>query len=70
MRLANGEMLVLETKGENTEQDNVKRRYMEEWTDAVNAHGGFGRWRSAVALNPGAIRDILIEALGVEAGER
>jgi type III restriction enzyme len=59
VQLQNGDMLVLETKGEDTEQDKVKRRYLEEWTDAVNAYGGFGRWRSAVALQPGEIRDIL-----------
>ncbi|WP_210756804.1 hypothetical protein [Caldichromatium japonicum] len=48
VRLANGDMLVLETKGQDTEQDQVKRRYLDEWTQAVNAHGGFGRWRWAV----------------------
>jgi hypothetical protein len=26
----------------------VKSRYLEEWTAAVTAHGGFGRWRAAV----------------------
>jgi len=46
----------------------VKRRYLEEWTQAVNAHGGFGQWRSAVAHHPGEIRDILIQAQGVRAG--
>ena len=58
MRLAGGDTLVLETKGQDTEQAQVKRRYLEEWTQAVNAHGGFGRWRWAVAGNPGEIRDI------------
>jgi type III restriction enzyme len=52
VRLKNGDMLVLETKGQDTEQDRVKRRYLDEWTQAVNAHGGFGRWRSAVAHTP------------------
>lgn len=61
VRLTNGEMLVLETKGQDTEQDRVKRHYLDEWTQAVNAHGGFGRWRWAVANEPGAIRDILIK---------
>jgi type III restriction enzyme len=61
VRLANGDMLVLETKGQDTEQDQVKRRYLEEWTQAVSAHSAFGRWRSAVAKNPGEIRDILIQ---------
>ncbi len=45
VRLRNGDCLVLETKGQDTEQDRVKRRYLDEWTQAVNAHGGFGRWR-------------------------
>jgi len=59
VRLKNGAFLVLETKGQHTEQDKVKRRYLDEWIQAVNAHGGFGRWRAAVASNPGKIRDIL-----------
>jgi len=60
VRLANGDMLVLETKGQDTEQDQVKRRYLDEWTQAVNAYGGLGRWQSAVARDPGEIRDILL----------
>jgi type III restriction enzyme len=60
VRLVNGDMLVLETKGQDTEQDQVKRRYLEEWTQAVNAHGAFGQWRCAVVKNPGEIRDILL----------
>jgi len=59
VRLKNGDMLVLETKGQNAEQDKVKRQYLHQWIQAVNAHGGFGHWRSAVARNPGEIRDIL-----------
>ncbi len=62
VRLTNGEMLVLETKGQDTEQDQVKRRYLEEWAQAVNAHGGLGHWRCAVAKEPGEIRDILMQA--------
>jgi len=62
VRLNNGDMLVLETKGRDTEQDKVKRRYLGEWVQAVNAHGGFGHWTSAVARHPGQIRDLLIQA--------
>lgn len=40
--------------------ERLKRRYLEEWCEAVNAHGGFGEWSSAVAKTPGEIRDILI----------
>ena len=60
VRLMNGDFLVLETKGQNTEKDRVKRRYLEEWTQAVSAHGGFGRWQAAVAEHPKETRDILI----------
>ena len=59
IRLASGEMLVLETKGQDTEQDRVKRQSVDEWVNAVNAHGDFGRWRWDVARRPGDIQDIL-----------
>jgi type III restriction enzyme len=59
VRLASGDTLVVETKGEDTEQDKVKRRYLDEWTQAINAHGGFGKWRWAVTRKPGDIREIL-----------
>ncbi|MCP9440494.1 MAG: hypothetical protein NHB36_11470, partial [Nitrospira sp.] len=61
LRLKNGDYLVLETKGLDTEQDQMKRRYLDEWTQAVNTHGGFGRWRWAVAQHPGEIRDVLVQ---------
>ena len=61
IRLKGGDMLTLETKGQDTEQDKVKRRYLDEWTQAVNAHGGFGRWQWAVVKKPGEIKDVLIK---------
>jgi type III restriction enzyme len=59
IRLQSGEHLVLETKGRDTEQDQTKRRFLDEWVRAVNEHGGFGRWRWDVSRNPSDIRDIL-----------
>jgi type III restriction enzyme len=59
IRLKTGEHLVLETKGKETEQDQTKRRFLKEWVEAVNAHGGFGQWRSAVSRNPGDLKDIV-----------
>jgi type III restriction enzyme len=35
-------------------------RYLDQWVQAVNAHGGFGRWRWAVVKSTGEIRDILL----------
>ncbi len=68
VRLKNGDMLVLETKGQDTEQDRVKRRYLDEWTQAVNTHGGFGNWRGVVAKAPGEIRDILMQGQEARTG--
>ncbi|MDQ3774164.1 MAG: hypothetical protein M3461_07265, partial [Pseudomonadota bacterium] len=41
-----------ETKGMDTEQDQTKRRFLDEWVKAVNAHGGVGSWRYGVVLYP------------------
>ena len=62
IRLRSGDMLVLETKGEDDDQSRAKRRFLEEWVHAVNQHGGFGRWRSAISRDPGDIKDKLAEA--------
>ncbi len=69
VRLESGDMLVLEVKGREWEEDRTKRSYLDEWVRAVNAHGGFGRWRHAVSRNPGDINRILADILrsdGVE----
>jgi type III restriction enzyme len=60
VRLANGKMLVLETKGQEGEQERIKHNFLDEWVDAINVHGGFGRWCWDVANHPGEIRDILL----------
>lgn len=60
IRLTNGEMLVLETKGQELDQDKVKRKYLQGWAQAVSAHGGFGQWHTATAYAPGEIKDILL----------
>ena len=41
IRLATGKMLVLEVKGQDTQQDKTKREFLAEWVKAVNQHGGF-----------------------------
>lgn len=65
IRLKGGEILVLETKGQDSEQDQTKRRFLAEWIHAVNAHGGFGHWSWDVSFNPGDINDILAKHSGV-----
>jgi len=59
IRLKNGTILVLETKGQETPQDRTKREFLDEWVKAVNEHGEFGMWTKAVSRNPGDVADIL-----------
>jgi type III restriction enzyme len=59
VRLANGSRLVLEVKGQDTQKDRAKRGYLAEWVEAVNEHGGFGRWAADVSLSPSDLPDIL-----------
>ncbi len=59
IRLKSGDDLVLETKGQDNEQNRAKRAALDEWCKAVNAQGGFGRWCWAVSQNPADIKDIL-----------
>ncbi len=60
IRLSAGTMLVLETKGRDSERERTKRRFLDEWVRAVNAHRGFGRWSWDVSTNPGDVKDILV----------
>jgi type III restriction enzyme len=59
IRLKTGNFLVLETKGQETDQDKTKRAFLDEWVKAVNEHGGLGPWRWAVSRQPGDVVDIL-----------
>ena len=59
VRLANGTRLVLEVKGQDSQQDRAKRSYLAEWVEAVNEHGGFGHWAADVSLSPSDVSDIL-----------
>lgn len=59
IRLKTGDFLVLETKGKETKKDKTKRNFLEEWIKAVNEHGGFGKWKSAVSMNPADVAGIL-----------
>jgi type III restriction enzyme len=59
IRLTSGMMLIVETKGHFTGKDETKRRYLAEWIEAVNEHGGFGKWASDMALKPSDVPKII-----------
>ncbi|OQZ01247.1 MAG: type III restriction endonuclease subunit R [Candidatus Brocadia sp. UTAMX2] len=59
IRLKNGEYLILETKGHDSEQNKTKRAFLDEWCKAVNHHGGFGKWTGAVSFDPNDLEKVL-----------
>ncbi|PIW32576.1 MAG: hypothetical protein COW27_03610 [Nitrosopumilales archaeon CG15_BIG_FIL_POST_REV_8_21_14_020_37_12] len=59
VRLKNGITLVLEIKGEDSEQNRAKREAIKEWVEAVNEDGKFGAWSWDVAFDPGEVRTII-----------
>jgi type III restriction enzyme len=66
LRLANGDYMVLETKGVDSQQNQTKREYLNEWINAVNNHGGFGKWHWDVSFHPSDIEGLLKKCMGKE----
>jgi len=52
VRLTSGTILVLEVKGQDSQESKTKHEFLAEWVSAVNGHGGFGRWTWAVSYHP------------------
>lgn len=59
VRLHSGKMLVLEVKGQDSQEQRTKREFLAEWANAVNGHGGFGAWASDVSYSPRDLPDVL-----------
>jgi type III restriction enzyme len=59
IKLKSGENLIIETKGQDTDQNKTKRAYLDEWCRAVNQHGGFGKWSWSVSFDPNDLDQIL-----------
>ncbi|MDR1385748.1 MAG: DEAD/DEAH box helicase family protein [Planctomycetaceae bacterium] len=62
IRLKNGTKLILETKGQDTDRDKTKREFLNEWCQAVNQDGRFGKWCCDVSFDPNEIPSILQNA--------
>ncbi|MBK6291701.1 MAG: DEAD/DEAH box helicase family protein [Ignavibacteria bacterium] len=46
VRLSSGETLIMEIKGEPTDESKAKKAALDLWVQAVNSAGGWGTWRS------------------------
>jgi type III restriction enzyme len=65
IRLNGGTHLILEVKGENDAQAKAKYAVLGEWVNAVNQHGGFGNWKSAISTSTTDIAQRIAEAASV-----
>ena len=63
IQLKTGGFLILETKGKETLRDKTKRKFLNEWVQAVNEHGGFGNWKQAVSRDPADMKMIVEDAV-------
>ena len=52
IRLANGTHLILEVKGQPTQQDRSKELALEDWVTAVNNDKRFGKWTHVTSTHP------------------
>ncbi|MEM1123774.1 MAG: type III restriction endonuclease subunit R, partial [Bacteroidota bacterium] len=59
VELVNGDKLVLEVKGQDSDENRIKRDFLNLWVRAINEHGGFGKWYWAVVFNSSEIHDVL-----------
>lgn len=59
VKLADGSHIIIEVKGQDTEQDKVKRDFLDEWVKAVNQYKSFGKWNWGVVEEPGEIEGVI-----------
>ncbi len=60
IKLANGKQLVLEIKGQDSEQNRAKWMALDAWVKAVNSRGGFGLWGWDLVLGePAGVNDVI-----------
>lgn len=59
IKLKNNIMLVLEIKGQDSEKNRAKRKYLKDWVDAINDNGNYGTWACDVAFNSTDVKTII-----------
>jgi type III restriction enzyme len=59
IHLKNDDYLILEVKGQDSDENRAKREFLNLWVLAVNQNGKFGKWHWAVVFNSTEIHDIL-----------
>lgn len=63
IRLTNGTHLILEVKGQPTQQDRSKEIALVDWVTAINNDKRFGKWTQATSTHPKDIETIIEKSL-------
>jgi type III restriction enzyme len=61
VRLSNGKTLLLEVKGQVTEQEEAKWSSTRKLMAAINGKGSFGRWEFEVVTDMAKVHDVLLK---------
>jgi type III restriction enzyme len=61
VRLNCGMMVIVEVKGQETDESRAKHRFLDEWVRAINGCGQFWNWRWIVVDDTGKIEEQLAE---------
>ena len=64
VKLSDGKTLVLEIKGVDTPQNQRKRKFLDEWIQAVNRDGRFGEWAWDVVFDPNELDNKVLKHVG------
>jgi type III restriction enzyme len=64
IRLDNGNILVLETKKQDTPQVQAKRDVLTAWLEAVNNLKDYGLWHSDISFNTADVDGIIEKHIG------
>lgn len=59
IELKNGDKIILEVKGQDSDENRVKREFLSLWVKAINETKKFGNWHWAVVFNSSEIHDLL-----------
>ncbi len=59
IKLSNGKTLVLEIKGQDSDQNRAKREALADWCDAINNLGEYEKWEFDVAFSTATMNGII-----------
>ena len=59
IKFADNRYLILEVKGQKTDQDNAKWSAAQEWVKAVNINGNFGKWEFKTIEKPSDVFEVV-----------